>query len=75
MADKDRGKITRASSAKIPQMVSERVRLGLDAGEAHTLDEWADLFEVDYYKLWSLREEMHMCIEDALLILTEKGAV
>lgn len=76
VADQDRNIIAKATHKKQPGMAIVRELIGIDASEAHTLGEWAELFDLDYYKFWSLKEEMHLCVEDALtMMLMEKGAV
>lgn len=44
-------------------------RLMMDRGEMHSLEEWADIYDVDYYRLWEKVIQRSLTVDDAISIL------
>ena len=67
-------KEVKASTVQEREAVHVRDMLCIERGECHTYEEWAEIYEVDVQRLWSMKNEMFMEIDDAILtMLRERG--
>ena len=69
IADRDRLKRFRVRHTDDSSIQDMQDRLMMDRGEMHSLEEWADIYDVDYYRLWEKVIQRSLTVDDAISIL------
>lgn len=73
IADRDRMKRFRVRSTHDSSIQDMQDKLMMDRGEIHSLEEWADIYDVDYYRLWEKAVHGNLTVDDAInILLTER---
>ncbi len=73
-ANKDSDRIMKATVSNKGVAKQMRLDMSIDAGEEHKLKDWAEMYDVDFYQLWSMCMEMRMSVDESIFILSQRKA-